>query len=204
VLGRVAEVVTGQKLDDLFEERFFEPLGMTETGFFVREDQKARFASNYARTEEAGFVLQDDGQTSYYLKDLPLQSGGGGLVSTLEDYAKFSQMLLQKGTYKGTQILKPETVAMMTRNQLDANDVFMMEWLGSPDDTGFGYGGSVDTGDKEGRVKGMWGWGGMAKTNFHLDPDNGAYAVLMLQFFEDGEPQLHRDFKALVTEQVAD
>ena len=63
VLGRIAEVVTDQKLGDLFEARFFKPLGMTETGFYVRPDQKSRFASNYAKTE-TGFTLQDDGQTS--------------------------------------------------------------------------------------------------------------------------------------------
>ena len=203
VLGRIAEVVTDQKLGDLFEARFFKPLGMTETGFYVRPDQKSRFASNYAKTE-TGFTLQDDGQTSYYNQELPLQSGGGGLVSTLEDYAKFSQMLLQKGSYNKQQILKPETVEMMTQNHLDPDDVFMMEWLGSPENTGFGYGGSVATGPAEGSAVGMWGWGGMAKTTFHLDPQNGAYAVLMMQMFHQDEPQLHKDFRAMVTEQVAD
>jgi len=204
VLGRIAEVATGEKLGDLFEARFFTPLGMKDTGFFVRPDQKDRFASNYQFTPEAGFTLQDDGQTSYYLRELPFQSGGGGLVSTLDDYASFAQMLLQGGTFKGQEILTPASVKLMTENQLDPDDVFMMEWLGSAEDTGFGYGGSVVIGDKEGRTNGMWGWGGMAKTVFHLDPDNGAYAVLMLQYFAKDEPQVHRDFRALVTEQVAD
>ncbi len=203
VLGRVAEVATGETLSHLFETRFFKPLGMTETGFHVREDQKARFASNYAKSE-AGFSLQDDGQSSHYLQQLPFESGGGGLVSTLGDYARFAQMILQKGAFNGQQILKPETVDMMISNQLDPDDQFMMAWLGSAEDTGFGYGGSVVTGPQSGKPVGAWGWGGMAKTNFHIDPDNGAFAVIMLQFFEDGEPQIHRDFHALVTEQVAD
>jgi len=120
VLGRVAEVATGQSFGALLKERFFDPMDMTETDFHVRPDQKARFASNYSKTE-TGFELQDDGQTSYYLQDLPFESGGGGLVSTLGDYAKFSQMLVQNGTYKGQQILKPETVALMMQNQMDAD-----------------------------------------------------------------------------------
>lgn len=203
VLGRVAEVAGGDSLGDLFQARVFDPLGMSETGFHVRPDQMARFASNYSLTEN-GFILQDDGQKSHYLMDLPYESGGGGLVSTLEDYAKFSQMILQGGTYEGQEILSPESIKLMTENQLDGDDIFMMDWLGSTDDTGFGYGGSVVTGDVENRNKGTWGWGGMAKTNFLVDPENGAYAVLMLQFFAADEPQIHRDFRALVAKEVAD
>jgi len=73
VLGRVAEVAGDASLGELMESRFFKPLGMSETGFHVRKDQKARFASNYNKTE-AGFELQDDNQTSFYLKDLPNQA----------------------------------------------------------------------------------------------------------------------------------
>lgn len=204
VLGRVAEVAGGASLGELMDARFFTPLGMTETGFYVREDQKARFASNYNKTD-TGFELQDDNQTSYYLKDLPFESGGGGLVSTLGDYAKFSQMIVQKGTYKGKQILKPETVELMLANQMDADDQFMMDWLGEAKGSGFGYGGSVETSAKDHLPAGAWGWGGMAKTKFHIDPENEAFAILMLQFFENGDdPQLHTDFQRLVTEQVSE
>ena len=203
VLGRVAEVAGDDSLGDLFQARFFDPMGMTETGFHVRPDQMARFASNYSLTEN-GLVLQDDGQKSHYLMDLPYESGGGGLVSTLGDYSKFAQMILQDGSYNGQEILSPASVKLMTSNQLDGDDIFMMDWLGSTDDTGFGYGGSVITGDVENRNKGSWGWGGMAKTTFQVDPQNGAFAILMLQFFAADEPQIHRDFRTLVANEVAD
>lgn len=202
VLGRVAEIAGGQSFGVLLKERFFIPLGMTETDFHVRADQKSRFASNYNKTE-TGFELQDDGQTSYFLQDLPFESGGGGLVSTLGDYAKFSQMLVQKGRYNGQQILEPETVAMMMQNQMDADDQFMMDWLGEAKNSGFGYGGSVELAAQEHLPKGAWGWGGMAKTKFHIDPENEAFAILMLQFFQVEDPQIHTDFQKLVTDQLS-
>ncbi len=204
VLGRVAEVATGEKLSELFTTRFFEPLGMKDTGFYVRANQKERFASNYNRDAEGNFSLQDDGQASHYLLPLPFESGGGGLVSTLEDYSKFAQMILQDGEFNGQKILNAESVNLMTANQLDSDDKILMEWLGSPDEIGFGYGGSVIIGEGENRNIGSWGWGGMAKTNFLVDRENGAYAVLMLQFFEEGEPQIHQDFRALVAKEVRD
>jgi len=208
VLGHVAEVVTGDDLGSLFEERIFKPLGMTETGFQVRPDQKARFASNYAVTEN-GFVLQDDGQTSGYLSKSAYQSGGGGLVSTLGDYSKFAQMLLQKGSLGDVKILKSETVEMMMQDQMDADDKFMMPWVGAKENTGFGFGGSVVTATSDnlavdGKIPGIWGWGGMAKTNFHIDQKNGAYGVIMLQFFTESEPEVLDSFRALVTQEVSD
>ena len=148
VLGRIAEIVTDQRLGDLMAERFFEPLGMTDTGFYVRPDMQARFASNYALLPDGSFALQDDGQASPYLIDAAYQSGGGGLVSTLGDYARFAQMLLDGGVYQGMRVLESETVDMMMTNQMDADDVFMMPWLGDVSNTGFGYGGRVVTNDR--------------------------------------------------------
>jgi len=204
VLGRVAEVAAEEKLSDLLKTRIFDPLGMSDTGFYVRPDQKPRFASNYARSPEGEFSLQDDGQASPYLTQSAYESGGGGLVSTLDDYGRFSQMLLDGGTYKGTEILKESTVKMMMRNQLDPDDLFLMDWLGSPENTGFGYGGSVVTTGSAGQAKGQYAWGGLAKTNFHIDPENGAYAVIMLQFFTADEPPVLEAFRALVSEEVRD
>jgi len=125
-------------------------------------------------------------------------------VSTLGDYAKFSQMIVQKGEYNGTQILRPETVELMLADQMDDDDQFMMEWLGERKGSGFGYGGSVETSAKEHLPAGAWGWGGMAKTKFHIDPENGAFGILMLQFFHPDDPQIHTDFQRLVTEQVSE
>ena len=209
VLGRVAEIASGEKLSDLMQARLFDPLKMTETGFYVKPAQAPRFASNYARTDK-GLVLQDDGQTSPFLTKPKFESGGGGLVSTLDDYGRFAQMLLQKGKFDGKQILETKTAEIMMSDQLDPSVKFMMPWVGAEDQTGFGFGGRVVTSETEegvknnGYVTGLYGWGGMAKTNFHVNPNNGAYGVIMLQVFTKDEPPVLNSFRALVTEQVAD
>lgn len=204
VLGRIIEVVTGQELETAMNERIFEPLGMTETGFHVRADQKPRFASNYMLLEDGSFALQDDGQKSPYLMNPAFESGGGGLVSTLGDYSKFAQMMLQGGIYNGHRVLNEGTVKMMMSDQMDPDDKFLMSWL-SPEATNksFGYGGSVvinttpEQIETMGQDLGQWEWGGMARTKFWVDPDSSAYGVLMLQFFGGSEPQIHHDFRAL-------
>ena len=210
VLGRVAEVATGKNFGDLLDTRIFQPLDMNDTGFEVREDQKERFASNYFLKDDNSYVVQDDGQKSPYLKPAVFQSGGGGLVSTLGDYANFAQMLLDGGIYNGTRILNEQTVKSMTRNQMDEDDKFMMDWIGENETTGFGYGGSVQIADspeqvvKDGLAIGQYGWGGMARTQFWIDEPNDAFAIMMLQYFGQGEPELRETFRALVYQQTKD
>lgn len=210
VLGRVAEVVTGQDLDEVMAERIFEPLGMTETGFYVRPDQKDRFVSNYALQPDGSYTLYEDGQTSPYLIDHPSNSGGGGLVSTLGDYAKFSEMMLEGGSLGDVKILEPETVALMMQDHMGDGFVTMFPWIGGDTGAGFGYGGSVQKTATEaqqlsaGRYPGQWGWGGAARTNMFVDPQNDAYGIIMLQFFGGDSPDIHRDFQALVLKETRD
>ncbi|MGB0908209.1 MAG: serine hydrolase domain-containing protein [Maricaulaceae bacterium] len=210
VLGRIAEVVTGQRLSEIMDERIFDPLGMNETAFSVRPDQKARFSSNYAMMEDGSFVVQDNSQESQYLTDNAYQSGGGGLVSTLGDYAKFAQMLLDGGIYDGKRVLDEATVAMMMSDRMDADDAFMMPWLGGETGVSFGYGGSIVTDTtpelqaKNGRSVGQFGWGGMAKTKFWVDKPNDAFGILMLQYFAAADPALHDSFQALALEGTLD
>lgn len=210
VLGRIIEVVEGESLGEVFKARIFDPLGMSETSFRVRDDQKARFVSNYAVNPEGGFVLQEDGQTSPFLDDNAFQSGGGGLVSTLGDYAKYSQMILEGGLYKGHRVLSADTVRDMMTNQMNPNDPYLLPWLGGDTGAGFGYGGSVQVTATEaqaterGRHAGQWGWGGAARTNMYIDPHNDAFGIIMLQFFSAEDPQIHHDFQALALAQTKD
>ena len=210
VLGRVAEVAAGKNFGDLMSERIFKPLGMKDTGFQVREDQKDRFASTYFLKDDNSYVLMEDSQTSPFLEPAIFQSGGGGLVSTLGDYAKFAQMLLDGGVYNGHRVLDETTVKTMTSNQMDADDKFMMDWIGESDTTGFGYGGSVQVADtpeqlaKDGRAIGQYGWGGMARTQFWIDEPNDAFGIMMLQYLGQGEPALRESFRALAYEQTKD
>ena len=209
ILGRIAEVITGQTLGEAMSERFFGPLGMTETSFTVPAARKARFASNYMIQADGSFILQDDGQTSPFTKAGKLESGGGGLTSTTDDWLKFARMLLDEGKFEGTQILEPETVRLMITDHLGDTPA-LLPWIGGDTGAGFGYGGSVQmtsTAELEtskGRYPGQFGWGGAARTNFWVDPQNDAIGIIMLQFFSPEDPKLHDDFQAMVLEQTRD
>lgn len=208
VLGRVAEVVTGQPLDDVMAERVFEPLGMGDTGFYVRPDQKDRFVSNYMIQPDGSFIMIEDGQNSPYLNDFASNSGGGGLVSTLGDYARFTEMLLNGGSLGDVTILEPETVSLMMQDHMGEGFTSMFPWIGGETGTGFGYGGAVvltasETQQLErGAYPGQWGWGGAARTNMFIDPKSNSYGVIMLQFFGGDDPKIHSDFRALTLKET--
>jgi len=206
VLGRIAEIIEGQSLENIMSARIFAPLDMTETSFTVRPEQKPRFASNYALTPE-GFVLEDDAQKSGFTEqDNQFQSGGGGLVSTLGDYAKFAQMMLDGGVYQGHRVLEEDTVSLMMMPHMNADDSYLFPWLGGDTLTGFGYGGSVVYADSEmnknvkGQAIGQWGWSGAARTNFYIDPENNAFGIIMLQMFSAEDPVIHDSYQALAYE----
>ena len=207
ILGRIAEVVTGQTLGEAMQARFFGPLGMTETSFQVSAELKPRFASNYLLRADGSFTLAEDGQISPFTEPGKFESGGGGLVSTTDDWLKFARMLLNEGTYEGGRILKAETVRLMMTDHL--GDVpALLPWIGGDTGTGFGYGGSVqitttpELEAAQGRYPGQFGWGGAARTNFWVDPKNKAIGIIMLQFFSAADPQIHDDFRALVLAQT--
>jgi len=209
VLGRVAEVVEGKTLCEVMGERIFTPLGMTETGFGLRPDQKPRFVSNYYVAKDGSYALAEDGQESAYSNpENKFQSGGGGLVSTLGDYAKFAQMMLDGGIYKGHRVLEESTVELMMQDHMGQDKPYSQPWLGPQQMSGFGYGGSVeiaDTAEKlasTGKAAGQWGWSGAARTTFWIDRPNNAYGIIMLQFFSAEDPQIHADFRALAYQQT--
>lgn len=212
VLGRIIEIVDGKTLGESFDARIFRPLGMSETGFLVRPNQKPRFATNYFLTKDGAYVPEDDGQTSEFLNaDNRFQSGGGGLVGTLGDYAKFAQMMLDGGTYNGHRVVEADTVKTMMTNQLDGDDKFLMPFMNrSGGEFGFGYGGSVEINpvsaekDALGRYPGQWGWGGAARTHFWVDPKNNAFGIIMLQYFGGEDPELQARFRALALEHTRD
>ena len=209
VLGRIAEVVTGQTLGEAMSERFFDPLGMTETSFTVSAELKPRFASNYMLQGDGSFVLADDGQTSPFTQLGKLESGGGGLTSTTDDWLKFARMLLNEGEYEGTRFLKPETIRLMMTDHL-GDTPSLLPWVGGDTGAGFGYGGSIQitsTPEQEagsGRYPGQFGWGGAARTNFWVDPENGSIGIIMLQMFSPSDPQIHDDFQALTLAETRD
>jgi len=185
VLGRVIEVASGQSLDQFFQKRIFEPLGMKDTFFTVPQDKLPRLAQMYAPKARGGlrptlairsrrFV---DSSNRFY-------SGGGGLCSTASDYMAFCRMLLNEGQLDGTRVLQPETVRSMRTNQLTDG---IQRSLGFQ----FGLGFRIDR-------KGIYGWGGAAGTRFWIDPKNKLITIYMVQINPTGKFNFGEEMKKLV------
>jgi CubicO group peptidase (beta-lactamase class C family) len=194
VLGRLVEVVSGESFGKFLSRRIFEPLGMTDTDFWVPEAKLKRLCAMYVGEDlldptKPGLHRADDKPfPGAYTKKLPLESGGGGLVSTLGDTVKFIQSFLPGGP----ALLKADTIDLMYRNQL-ASDL-CVRFPNKPAFTskGFGLGSSVTIGTSElepAEVVGEVGWGGFAGTIWWINPRIGIAGVLMTQrYFGFGNP----------------
>jgi CubicO group peptidase (beta-lactamase class C family) len=208
VLGRLVEVLAGKSLDQVLQERVFQPLDMQDTGFYVKEEAKSRFSATHGKTREGKLKVSDAPATSRYRKRPTMLSGGGGLVSTARDYLRFCQMLLDGGKLAETRVLKAETVAMMTKNQMP--DSAMPIGVGANDrraGTGFGLGFSVrvaavDTAHASGSVVGEFGWGGAASTHFWISPREQLIVITMRQF-KPYQWRLEHDLKPIVHNAIA-
>ncbi|MGY4828301.1 serine hydrolase domain-containing protein [Sphaerotilaceae bacterium SBD11-9] len=177
VLGRVVEVVSGQPLREFFQQRIFSPLGMVDTGFHVPASQHHRLAEPFAADPDTGAEVQ----LLDVRQPVAMDMGGGGLVSSTADYARFCQMLLNGGTLDGHRLLSRKTVALMTSDHLGPIPS-VSELL--PPGYGFGLGFAVrlQTGlAPNAGSQGMYYWGGMAGTTFFIDPKEEMVAVLMTQ-----------------------
>ena len=207
VLGRLVEVVSGMPLDEFFRKRIFEPVGMKDTYFYVPQEKVSRLAVAYGIFEgkEAtrfpdkpvvdGFLTYD---ASYPIAGpKKLFSGGGGLVSTAEDYARFCQMMLDNGMVNGKRLLSRKTVELMTHDQLGK--------IGP--DQGFGLGFGVD-GVKapldELGSPGEYGWGGFFYTSFTIDPKEQMIVIFMAQLHPAGDVGIQNQVKTLAYEAIND
>ncbi|MHC4461418.1 MAG: serine hydrolase domain-containing protein [Planctomycetota bacterium] len=174
VLGYIVQKVSGQSLDRFFRRRIFKPLDMKDTAFHVPRSKVERFAVCYGPKSGGGLRVVDVPAKSDYLKKPSLFSGGGGLVSTARDYMRFCQMLLNKGQLDGKRLLRPETVEMMTTNQLPDS-------VRRGNDGGFALGFSVRL--KDGKFpKGEYGWGGIASTHFWISPRDDLIVIALSQY----------------------
>lgn len=196
VLGYIVQVVSGQPFDEFLKERLFGPLGMVDTDFWVPPEKVGRLASMYGPAKEGGLqpIPSPDGK-DYTRPDQSL-SGGGGLVSTLGDYFRFGQMLLNGGEFEGKRILGRKTVEWMMQNHLPASMHPNNEaW------NGFGLGGAVlinpGLSPRPGSI-GKFGWGGAANTEWWIDPAEGLQCILMLQYMPGFTIPIVEDFAQLV------
>lgn len=193
VLGRLVEVVSGHSLDRFLDERLFEPLGMVDTFFEVPEDKRERLGTQHRLNPESSVLeeVPDGSLAGIRWQNVQLLSGGGGLVSTADDYMRFARMLLNGGALEGVRILSPKTVAWMTRNHLPADMEPAHGVYGQGDSIGFGLGFAVvdDAAHWSGVVatEGEYWWGGAAGTLFWADPEYEVIGILMLQRF-DAQP----------------
>ncbi len=186
LLGRLIEIWSGKSLDEYFQETIFEPLGMPDTDFHVPADQADRFVSCYGK-EEGKLIVVDKAEKSPYLAKPDFLSGGGGLVSTMEDYARFCQTLVNLGELDGTRILEESTVRLMFTNQLGPATGSLRFGLGFAIQQI-----SLGSGDHE-RTALAYRWGGYANTAFQVVPSEGMAQVFMRQLI----PSNHRVTKKL-------
>jgi CubicO group peptidase (beta-lactamase class C family) len=184
VLGRVIEVASGESLDVFLQKTIFDPLNMPDTAFNVPPAKLSRFAANYARST-GGLNVIDVPAKSKYAGKVTFFSGGGGLVGTASDYVRFLTMIQNRGELGGHRILRPETVALMTTNQLP-KEAFPIQFdKVKREGVGFGFGFSVRTEntpafDPAGRV-GEYGWGGAASTHYWISPTDKLIVVTLEQ-----------------------
>jgi CubicO group peptidase (beta-lactamase class C family) len=197
ILGVLIARVTGQPLGDFLQERIFEPLGMTDTGFWVPPGSISRLPPQYARDAAGELVVYDppDGQ---WAAPPAFPSGAGGLVSTAGDYLAFASMLAGGGSYRGVRILSRPSVSLMTSDQLPAS-VKAVSGLapGDFDDMGWGFGVSVVT--RRTQVYhsvGTYGWNGGLGTTWANDPAENLTLILLTQhaFTSHLGPALLGDF----------
>jgi len=213
VCGRLVEIVSGQRLDEFFRTRIFEPLGMHDTGFTIDEAKLDRLSSCYERLPDgSGLRKQDDAAASSYRAPCSFHSGGGGLLSTASDYFRFCQMLLNGGALGGARLLSPTTVAFMTRNHLPGNRTLaeMGDSLFSEarmDGSGFGLGFSVVI-DPIRAIspvsEGACSWGGLASTFFWVDPAQELIGVFMTQLMPSSSYPVRQELQTLVYAAIED
>ena len=206
VLGYLVEVVSGMPLNQFFAERIFEPLGMTDTHFFISEAKRERLATVYERTGNGPIMPKSQEPTVngslIYSTDYPYNgprtyfSGGAGLVSTAPDYARFAQMMLNGGELDDIRLLSRKTVELMTTPQLANMGV----------DYGFGLGFSIvqDESDlREIGSVGAYSGGGFFFTSFFIDPQEQMLGIFMCQLHPGGSDLAER-IRILSYQAIAD
>jgi CubicO group peptidase (beta-lactamase class C family) len=207
-VGKMVEAASGQKLGDYLQQNLLTPLGMSSTSFKLSPSQRARLASVHTRGS--------DGTLTPFSFEIPqepqFQMGGGGLYGTAQDYLRFTQMLLHRGTLNGNQVLQPETVQTMLQNHIGDLDCVELKTVAPAlsHDANFFPGMQQKWGlsflinttqTPQGRSAGSLAWAGLANTFFWIDPTQrvtGVFLTQILPFFDPKAITLFRHFEAAV------
>ena len=211
-IGKLVEVVSGKSLGTYMEENIFSPLGMTSTGYRISPDMEERRASTHQR--DAGGSLAP---TDWVRQQEPLlESGGGGLYSTADDYLQFVRMILNRGAANGAQVLQPETVDLMAQNAMGDVRVTMLEtqnparsldaefFPGLPKSWGLSFMINEETAPT-GRPAGSLAWAGIQNTFFWIDPTTGiggVYLTQILPFVDEKALSVFYDFETKAYETI--
>lgn len=204
VIGLMVERITGMKLGVYMQQVIFDPLNMKDTGFSVAPENIDRFAEVYGPDDKGQTVLNENEPLGDFLTDPAIHNGGGGLTSTIDDYYKFAQMLLNKGEYKGQRILGRKTVEYLTSNHMPPA---LTPY--SADAPGEGYGLAMSVTVDQDQVlfmssTGNYGWGGAASTYFRIDPKENMIMISFAQFLPIGFHPYHDEFRNVVYQALVD
>ncbi len=197
VLGYLVEVISGMRLDEFFRKKIFEPLGMNDTYFYLPEDKQNRLVGFFEEVEKklVKRTVVVEGwkvDANYPNGNGTYLSGGGGLSSTMLDYAIFLQMILNGGEYNGKRILSRNTVRMMTMNQIGdvnfGNNKF-----------GLGFGITTEKGSSIlPTPEGVFEWGGAFATTYWADPKENLIGIFYRQLYKSTIGEIGNKFKVLV------
>jgi CubicO group peptidase (beta-lactamase class C family) len=200
VIGYLIEILSGEKLDQYLKSRIFDPLGMTDTWFYLPVEKQSRLVR--VNTENADHLVtsisQDQDLIKYPLLNGTYFAGGAGLSSTIKDYATFLQMLLNKGEYNGKRLLARRTVELITSNQIgDLN-------LGV-DKFGLGFEITTERGQAIlGISEGSFAWGGYFGTTYWADPRENLVGLLFINQSPLSHGEIQNKFKAMVYQALTD
>lgn len=198
VIGYLIEVLTGEKLDQYLKSRIFDPLGMSDTWFYLPEELKGRLVK--VNTENTGHQVAPMPQdmVNYPLAKGAYFSGGAGLSSTTKDYAIFLQMLLNKGEYNGKKLLSSRTVELITSNQIGDLNRGVNKF-------GLGFELTTERGQSIlGISEGSFAWGGYFGTTYWADPEKKLVCLLFMQQVPLSHSEIQGKFKAMVYQTIMD
>lgn len=204
VVGHLVEIISGQSLDEFLHQRIFKPLDMTDTHFYLEDTKGGRLTTQYTPGDNNKIQAQDPGseQSRWITSPRNLFSGAGGLVSTVRDYLRFQQTMLNGGELDGTRILAPSTISLMLENH--TGDLPL--WLPGPGmGFGLGYGVVVDRGAAATPLsEGAGYWGGAYCTLSWIDPEQDLVGVLMTQVRPYSHINIRQDFQVLTYQAIID
>jgi CubicO group peptidase (beta-lactamase class C family) len=199
VLGYFIEVLSGMSLDDYLREKIFKPLGMNDTYFSLPKEKHERLVTLYEEKNgklSRPTVVFDDVNPEYPKLNGHYYSGGAGLSSTIEDYAKFLQLFLNKGEYNGTRLLSRKTVELMLTDQLQ---------LPIKEDFGLGFGLETTDNDYLSPISiGSFSWGGAFNTHYWADPKEKLIGIIFTNMYESPYRSVGEKYRALVYQAIVD